>query len=113
MPSACDVEGELADRLHRVDVKRDPRSRAMRPIASIGWRVPTSLLACMMLIATVSGRIARRHVVGIDHAELVDAHAWSGRSLAPRGRCAGAEHRVVLDLRGDEVSLAAGPAPAP
>jgi len=35
-------------------------SRAIAPISSIGWMVPTSLLACMTLIRTVCVVIARR-----------------------------------------------------
>ena len=40
--------------------KGTPASRASAPIARTGWIVPTSLLACMIEMAIVSGRSARR-----------------------------------------------------
>jgi hypothetical protein len=47
------------------------------------------------------------HVVGIDHAELVDTHAGEGEALYLEGT-GRPEHRVVLYERGDDVALAAG-----
>jgi len=47
-------------------------------------------------------------VVRIHHPELVDAHAGQVEALRLEGT-AGTDHRVMLDLRGDEVSLPPGP----
>ena len=41
-----------------------PASRAIAPMARTGCTVPTSLLACMIEIAIVSGRSARRTASG-------------------------------------------------
>src|SRR4029450_10906383 len=47
------------------------------------------------------------HVVWIDHAEFVDPYDGEIEALCLEGTRR-PEHRVVLDLRGDDVSLAAG-----
>ena len=80
-----------------------PRARASRAISATGWMVPISLLASMTLTRHVSGRMRRGDRRRIDDPALVDGHVGHLHAevlLEVAGR---AEHRAVLDRRGDEM----------
>mgnify|MGYP003693923911 CR=1 FL=1 len=112
MPSSVEVDRQLAEGLHRVDVER--HAVLARDTADRLDRLERADLAVGVHDADRQGVRANRapHLVGIDHAVLVDADAGQAEALGLE-RPARAEHRVVLDLRGDEVALALGAARAP
>ena len=74
IPKASQVDGascrRSAPRPRGAGCRRSARDSRRSP-RSAGC-VPTSLLACMIEIRMVSGRMARAHVVGIDQAVAVD-----------------------------------------
>jgi len=55
-----DVDGDFAGGLHGIGGEIDVGLCGDAADSSSGWTVPSSLLACMMVIRTVSGRMARR-----------------------------------------------------
>ncbi len=59
MPHACRSMGTFPNVCTASTWKGTPCSRASAPMAATGWMVPISLLACITLMATVSGRSAR------------------------------------------------------
>jgi len=72
--------------LHGVGVEINVGFLAMRPISSSGWTVPSSLLACMMVMSTVpDGREAQ--FVKIDQSSAIgrqigDADTFFFKGLA-------------------------------
>ena len=54
--------------------KRMPRSRHSAPISRMGWRVPISLLAYMMVTRQVSGRMA-----AASSSRRIRPFSWTGR----------------------------------
>jgi hypothetical protein len=59
-----DASWNLANGLGSVGVKRDAVLMGTSGASLDGWMVPTSLLACMMLIRIVRGVIALRRSLG-------------------------------------------------
>ncbi len=59
-PSAVTSTGILPSACTPSTCSGTAASRAMRPISTIGWMVPSSLFACITEISTVSGRSAAR-----------------------------------------------------
>ena len=74
----------------------------MRAHSSIGWIVPTSLFACMMLTRIVRGVIARRRSSGSTRPEPIDRQIGH-RAAQSFEKPAGFDDRRMLDRRGDDV----------
>ena len=74
-----------------------PCSCATRAISAIGCSVPTSLLACMMLIERRAGLDGAAYVVRVDEAEAIDGHDRHPVSEPALEVAAGGEHGRVLD----------------
>ena len=95
-----EVDRHRADRLHRVGVDRDPWAAAIATTSSIGWRVPTSLLAHITEIrATDSGSRSTEAAerVEVEAAALVDREQLDVGALGLAQPAERIEHGVVLD----------------
>ena len=103
-----DVERQLAEGLYRVDVER--HVVLARDAADRRDRLDRAHLAVRVHDADRDrvGTDRAADLVRIHHPELVDADAGQVEALRLE-RPTGPEHRVVLDLRGDQMALATGP----
>ena len=107
----CHINWQDPSSLHSICMEGDLASLfAILPISAMGWMVPTSLLACMMVIRMVSGRIAFPDVFGIHKAITINRQKGDFKAVILK-ELAGIHHCVVLDARGDDVIAALGPGP--
>ena len=74
-----------------------PCSRATAAKAAMGWTVPTSLFAYMMLTRAVSGPYHRAQAINGDHALPVHRHHVHGESVDPLQVAGGFLHCGMLD----------------
>ena len=86
-PAACTASEWKSDFLVAAD----------RGNLAIGWMVPISLLAIMIVTRMVSGRIAWRTASGSTRPSAVDIEVGDAKPLFFQG-FAGMQNRMMLDL---------------